>query len=244
MAAFMRRTWTFTKSTHLSLMLPSKMLSVLLQFPTSFVRTGRSWSCIDGSCISCFETLSLELQYAQVLNLLSIFLSTHLRISDFLLWRGLHRFPCCYFHFFLFIDILRIEKIIKILWRVFSLYGLRDTKFNGLAFALVSPLVSLHLKSPLGLFLTWRSVFRSDQDENHWNGCKRTSRNSYCWRNEEEDSIHHAKNFIWLASRRVGFWFQHVRFGFSVLNWSCRTTNQAHLCGFWTRVSSLDFVLW
>ena len=41
------------------------------------------------------------------------------------------------------------------------------------------PSESLHLKSPLDLFLTWRSAFRSDrQKENHWNGYKRASRNS------------------------------------------------------------------
>ena len=37
---------------------------------------------------------------------------------------------------------------------------------------------------------------------------------------------------------------QHIWFGSLVLTWFCRTTNQAQLCGLWTRVSLLDFVLW
>ena len=37
---------------------------------------------------------------------------------------------------------------------------------------------------------------------------------------------------------------QHIWFGSLVLTWFCRATNQAQLCGFWTRVSLLDFVLW
>ena len=41
------------------------------------------------------------------------------------------------------------------------------------------PSKSLHLKSHLDLFLTWRSAFQPDrQKENHRHGYKRTSRNS------------------------------------------------------------------
>ena len=40
-------------------MLASRKLSRLLTFPTSFAGTEKSWSGIDGSCISCSETLVL-----------------------------------------------------------------------------------------------------------------------------------------------------------------------------------------
>ena len=45
---------------------------------------------------------------------------------------------------------------------------------------LALPSVTLHWTSLLDLSLTWRSAFRSDQKENYWNGCRRTSRNSLC----------------------------------------------------------------
>ena len=75
-------------------------------------------------------------------------------------------------------------------------------------------------------------------------GCKRTSRNSWCWTNEEDDSTRHAWNSLWLACQKVGSCCQHIWFRSSVLNWFGRTTNQAQLCGFWTCVSLMDFVLW
>ena len=105
----------------------------------------------------------------------------------------------------------------------------------------VSPWVNLHWKSLLDLSLTWRSAFRSDQKENCWNGYKRRSRNSFCWTNEEDGSTRHVWNSLWLTSLRVDFGCQHIWFGPLVPSWFCRTTNQAQLCGYWTRVSSLDF---
>ena len=93
--------------------------------------------------------------------------------------------------------------------------------------------------------LPWRhSAFWSDQKVNYWSGCKRTSRNSRCWTNEEDDSTHNAWNSLWSACQRVGFRCQHIWFGFSDLNWPCRTTSREQLCGFLTRVSLLDLVLW
>ena len=110
--------------------------------------------------------------------------------------------------------------------------------------ASVSPSVNLHWKSLLDPSLTWLSAFRSDQQENCWNGCKRTSRNSWYWKSEEGGSTRHAWNSLWLPCQQVGFCCQQIWLGSLVPIWFCRTTNQAQHCGFWKRVSLLDFVLW
>ena len=67
----------------------------------------------------------------------------------------------------------------------------------------------------------------------------------------EIHDVEQTKKMIPLITRQtlfcqqtIGCWCQHIWLGFWVLNWFCRTTNQAQLCGFWTRVSLLDFVLW
>ena len=91
-------------------------------------------------------------------------------------------------------------------WKFF-LHGLRNTKLTGLAFA---GIVGLGLKSPLDLFLTWRSAFRSDrQKENHWNGSPRKPQRRT---NEESDSFRHAKlplvrkSAIWLLVSTYVIW--------------------------------------
>ena len=63
-------------------------------------------------------------------------------------------------------------------------------------------------------------------------------RNSWCSTNEEGNTIHHAWNFL------CWFWCQHICFRFWGPSWFCQTTNLTRLCAFWTRVSSLDLVLW
>ena len=55
---------------------------------------------------------------------------------------------------------------------------------------------------------TWCSAFRSRE-----NDCKKTSRNSWCWTNEEDGSIHHAWNYLWLPCPQVVFWCRHFWFG-------------------------------
>ena len=63
-------------------------------------------------------TLFLELHHAQVsFCYLSIFLPTHLRISDFWLWSRLQTVPRCYFHYFSFIGILQMPEFT---WRIFT----------------------------------------------------------------------------------------------------------------------------
>ena len=110
-----------------------------------------------------------------------------------------------------------------------SLHWLRITRLTGLAFAVVS---TWH-QSQCALKLE-RASFR--------NGYKNTSRKLIFWTNTEGDSIHVSRNFFWSECQRVSLWCQHIWFGFWVPNWFCQTTNQEQ-CGFWTRVSSLDFVL-
>ena len=56
--------------------------------------------------------------------------------------------------------------------------------------------------------------------------------------------IHHAWNCPWSACQQVGFRCQHIWFGPLAPNLSCRTTNQAQLCGSAKHVSLSDFVLW
>ena len=65
-------------------------------------------------------TLFLELLHAQVslCCYLSIFLSTHLRISDNWLRSVMQTVSRCYFHSFSFIGIPKIHQIPQILWRV------------------------------------------------------------------------------------------------------------------------------
>ena len=128
-----------------------------------------------------------------------------------------------------------------------ALHGLRNTKLTGpiftktigFGFAIGEP-------SREGRFSTslWHGALLSDRIREQIAGCKRTSRNSLCWTNEEDGSSRHEWNSLWLACQQIGFWCQHIWFGSLVPNWFCQTTNQAQFCGFWTRVSLLDFVLW
>ena len=188
------------------------MLVILLYFPTSFVRNERPSSCIDGSCTSRFETLSVLGVAARTSFLALVWL------------------PCPSSTF------TGLTGISQILQKIFPRAPrMRNTKLTGLAFVLVSPSANLHWKSLLDLSLTWRSAFRSDQKENCWK-----------WLQENIEKLiilnkrrrwFHAWNSLWLACQQVGFWCQHIWFGSSVPNQFCGTTNQAQLCGFWTRVS-------
>ena len=98
---------------------------------------------------------------------------------------GPHGFPGARMTASLFIDILQIDWISQGLW-----FCHRWT-FTGSRF----------LPS-----LTWHFASWLDQTENSWNGCKRTSRNSKRWTNEEDGSIRHVWNSLWSACQRVGFW--------------------------------------
>ena len=65
-----------------------------------------------------------------------------------------------------------------------------------------------------------------------------------CWTNEEDGSIHHAWNYLWLTCPEVDFRCQHIWYGCWGPSWSYQTTILTQLCGLWTRVSSSDFCLW
>ena len=184
-------------------------------------------------------------------SMLSVFLSPHLRIFDWILaWVSPHRLPGANLTASLFIDIFWIDWVPD-LAEGFSSHSTgcaspdsRVSPSPG-SLALVSPLVNLHWKSLLALSSTWRSAFWSDQKENCWKSCKRTSRNSKCLKKRRRwfHSSRVEKPFGQKCPR-VGFWRQHNWFGPLVQKWFCRTTNQAQLCGFGTRVSLLDFVHW
>ena len=104
----------------------------------------------------------------------------------FVFWNsGLGVAPCTSFPLLLehfLVDSLENIRYSKLCEEFFSFRKLRATKLvvssSPELFVSALPLVSLHLKSPLDHFLPWCSAFQSDQKENHWNGCKRTSRNS------------------------------------------------------------------
>ena len=59
--------------------------------------------------------------------------------------------------------------------------------------------------------------------------------------NEGAGPTHHVWSFHRSTCLRVGFWCQHIWFGSWTPNWFFRITYQEQLCGFLTRVSSLDF---
>ena len=163
-------------------MLASKKLSILLTFPPSFAGTERSCSCIDGSCISCSETLVLTYPAQASLcnwswNILyhhfvfgvvpranffqgghwNILLSTRMRISDFWSWRRIANcfqglFPLIFVHQYS-PDCPGIPNFVQ---RVSSLLGSRATR----AWSLLSPSESLHSKSPFDLVLITSSSER------------------------------------------------------------------------------------
>ena len=45
------------------------------------------------------------------------------------------------------------------------------------------------------------------------NGCRKTSRNSWCWTNEEDGSTHHAWNYLWSTCQQGGSGCRHIWFG-------------------------------
>ena len=109
---------------------------------------------------------------------------------------------------------------------VSSLYWLRITTFTGLAFAVGEPSFEVVFCPRFDMApITMRSLS--------------FERKLFKWLQE------YIENFKKLNTecQRVGFWCQHVWFGFWVPNGFCQITHQEQLCGFWTHVSSSDFVL-
>ena len=174
------------------------MLSNLLWFPTSSAKIGKHSSLIDGLWSSCSENLSFPHKFpwgnpcpSAWVCMSSVFMP-YLRVFDWILsWVSPHRFPRAGTTASFF-DFHRIDWVSHVLRRVLPRTR-RVVLPNSLA--LVLPSVNLHW-SLLVLSLTWHSASWSDQKENYWNGCKRTSRNSLCLTNEEDGSTRHAWNSL------------------------------------------------
>ena len=118
--------------------------------------------------------------------ILSVFLSPHLRIFDWILtWVSPHQISqsqndrlVLHRHFPDWLDCSNlVEGSSMHSTGCASPDSWVSTSPSPNSLALALPLVNLHWNSFLDLSLTWRSAFRSDQKENCWNGCKRTSRN-------------------------------------------------------------------
>ena len=80
--------------------------------------------------------------------------------------------------------------------------------------ALMSPPQALLRSFFPELSSTWCSVFFLSKES----GCRKTSKNSWCWTNEEDGSTHHAWNDQVSTYELVGSWCQHIWFGFSGSN--------------------------
>ena len=154
------------------------------------------------------------------LSLLSVFLSLHFRIFDWILaWIGPHRFPGAIPTASFIIDPELTGSLKSCGGFFLALNGLCNTRFIGFDFAIAEFIgfgfaigePSLDVAScPLFDIALLPDRIRKKNSES---GCKRTSRNSWCWTNEEDDSTRHAKNSLGLACQRVGFWCQHIWFG-------------------------------
>ena len=138
---------------------------------------------------------------------LRIFLSPHL--STFGFWVP-HKFPCTSMITLSFIDVHPDWLDVPHPAEAFPWHSTGCVTRNWWvsplpeSLASVSPSVNLHWKSLLDLSLTLLSSFRSDQKENCWKDCKRTSRNSSCWMNEEGGShVTRETLFGWRVSKLV-----------------------------------------
>ena len=204
------------------------MLRCLQTSPTSSPKFERSYSCVDGLCIPCFWTLVSMQQVSLCLE------------------GSLH-------------SLFGFDPAAPVSWRleepslVDSLENFRLPIWNQRASSFLVPgrLFFFHRHSPdrfeipnlmrkfppcIGCASPDSQVLLLlSERESFWNGYKNTD--------TEGDSIHFSRNFLWSECQRVGFWCQHIWFGFWVPNWFCQTTSQEQLCGFWTHVSSADLVL-
>ena len=147
-----------------------------------------------------------------------------------------------------FIVVPRIDQMSHVVRKIFlRAPRLRNTKLTdfafagtvGLGFAIGEP--SLEVAS--WTLLTWRSAFPIGSERKMLK-CLQENIEKLIMLNRRRRWSHSSREkLLWLECQQVGFWCQHIWFGPWVQNWFCRTTNQAQLCGFLTRVSSSDFVL-
>ena len=168
-------------------------------------RTLHKFPCAVGARKIFLITLCLELLLTPTVSwsYLSTLKSTHLRVSDFWPWSILPTVPRSHCHFFSFIGIHRIDRIHQISVKSFS----RSTgcvtpswvvspSLELLVLAL--PSESLHLKSPLDLFLTWRSALP----------IRSSKRKSLKWLQENIEKTHNVeqtKKMIPFVTRKTSF---------------------------------------
>ena len=123
---------------------------------------------------------------------------------------------------------------------VASLYCLCISRFTGLAVAVGEP--SFEVVS-YDLFDMASITMRSLILEKHFKWLQEYIEKLTILNTHRRWFHYFSRNFFWSECQRVGFWCQHIWFWCRIPNWLCQITNQEQLCGFWTHVSSSDFVL-
>ena len=113
---------------------------------------------------------------------------------------------------------------------------------HGFACAVGEPSVEIVFWPHLDMALCFPIWSGSSEKKVALNGYKNTSRNSYYWTNKVIPCTSRETSLITMSAS--WFWSQHIWSGSWVPNWSWRSTNPEQLCGFWTCVSFLGFILW
>ena len=117
--------------------------------------------------------------------------------------------------------------------RVCSLFGFLDMTRTEFGLATAS--------SP-SVFLSWILFDMMVAFQLNEIGCKRTSRKFMTF-NKRRRWFHSSHVKLPLLNMST-IWCQHLWLDLWGPSWFCQTTSLTRLCGFWIRVSSLDFVLW
>ena len=261
--------WAITISIHWSLLLQLHMSSDPLCFPTSFANVGKPSSSIDDLRSSCCGAPSLcspsaPVSWCQssskIQPCLPVSRSLHFWVfSCRLTWEYsigsrlgfrisflmLGSPPCS------FSTLTELKGLLQSCGGFFlALNGLCITRFMGLEFAIAGFIAfgfaigepSLAVAS---CPLLWHGTLLPDRIRKKITEmAAREHREIHDVEQTKKMIPHHAWKSLWSACQRVGFWCQHIRFGFLVPSWFCRTPSQEQLRGFWTRVSLLDFVFW
>ena len=160
----------------------------------------------------------------------SILLSTRLRVPDFWSWSESPTVSSGYLYFFSFMCVLRMDQRSQTPWR------------NFLAPRVTRPFVRNRILTSF-----WHGTLLSEPSERKPLKWLQENIEKLIMLNKRRRWFHWFRDELTFFDQNVCvlvFWCQHFWFGSWVPNWSCRTANQEQLCGFWTRVSSLDFSLW
>ena len=141
---------------------------------------------------------------------------------------------------FSFIVILRIDSRSQTWWGSFSLVLAAHHQIHKSCFCCWWAIVRGRVLSSFRHGTNHNAL--SNPGEKTFEMATRKHRETHCMQptNTGGDSTHLLRNFLESECQRAGFWCLHIRFALWFPKWSYRTTNQAQLCGFWTRVSSWD----